>query len=190
MSDYQFTPATLRPVAGDTVNWQWAGAASHNVTAYAGATFASPTQVTGTFSQVFNGGTVKYRCTLHSLLNSDGSCTGMCGVLTDDPNFDNQPPTATIAAPAWGSPTTQPFVVSGTADDDLAVDKIELDVQDQVLLTQPVAVLPVTVASPAAHVDWSVNVDGLRPGLYELTAVATDRAGNRGQSATVLVAVA
>ncbi|HEX9712811.1 MAG TPA: Ig-like domain-containing protein [Actinomycetota bacterium] len=109
--DFRFEPYALQAFSGDTVTWNWQGTQPHNITAYSGASFASPSQRNGSFSVTFGGGTVLYRCTLHSTIDQ-GPCNGMCGIISNDVT----PPAApTIAQPAAGTTVASPVRIGGTA---------------------------------------------------------------------------
>ena len=85
--DNEFVAAGTAAVAGDTVSWKLNRSNNqHTITAYAGATFNSgPLFQSQTYSAPFDGGTVRYRCTFHSSIDSNDDCTGMCGVISDTP---------------------------------------------------------------------------------------------------------
>lgn len=96
--NFAFTPAALRATKGDNVKWSvtdwgtchWSynyetfDCGGHDITTYGGdASFASGKLTNGErYMEPFNGGTVLYRCTLHSSLYN-GVCTSMCGAMTD-----------------------------------------------------------------------------------------------------------
>lgn len=184
VDNFSFSPLVLRPTAGDTVTWTWAGG-NHNVTAYGGAAFSSGdrSEAGSMYAQAFNGGTVYYRCTLHSFPGADG-CHGMCGILTDDPNLDTQPPTATISRSDPMLFVSQPATFSGTATDDISVRSVELVISNFVLFTQPSRVVSVAI-TPGASVSWTANVSDLERGHYTVFAQATDTAGKIGQSEAI-----
>lgn len=64
VDDNLFDPEQATVSAGDSVRWEWVGAAPHNVT---GEGFQSETQTEGEFEHTFDeAGTYEYVCTLHT----------------------------------------------------------------------------------------------------------------------------
>jgi plastocyanin len=78
--DYRWRPKTLEVPTGSRVVWRIVDG-RHNVTSI-GSNWSKSTgtlRAGDSTSHRFNdGGTYRYRCTLHSTLN-DGMCSGMCG---------------------------------------------------------------------------------------------------------------
>jgi plastocyanin len=75
VGDFFFHPGSTTITKGAKVTWTWVGAIKHNVTAYnnshyrAHSLFKSRTQLTGTFSHIFNKrGTYYLRCSIHPTL--------------------------------------------------------------------------------------------------------------------------
>lgn len=101
-----FNPAVVHASAADTIRWT-VTAGGHDVVSYSGPQeFASDLMTPGDppFTQVFGGGTVLYRCQLHSSLNAGGTCNGMCGSITDQ---FGTPATPSITTPSPDSTVTQ-----------------------------------------------------------------------------------
>jgi plastocyanin len=90
-----FFPNSFTANVGDVVLWTWStGGISHNVTSVsvpAGAlTFASPTQVTGTFSYtITTAGTYGYECSIHIGSGMAGGFTvsAAAGIIEPTENF-------------------------------------------------------------------------------------------------------
>lgn len=108
----EFEPKALYAEAGDTVKW-WGLEKGHDVEGYAGAGYEKVASSGHIYSTTFGGGTVYYRCTLHSAWSWREKCTGMCGAITDR----NSPPiTPTIARPLSGDVNQNPVRISGQSD--------------------------------------------------------------------------
>jgi len=126
--DFAFSPPTINVTAGDTVQWSFAGASQHNVTAVDGS-FSSASMSTGSFSHTFSApGTYAYFCTFHG--NAQGG--GMSGTVvvaaaaptnTPQPANTREPTdtpeatstTAAASATAGASATATPIVVAPIA---------------------------------------------------------------------------
>jgi plastocyanin len=76
----QWSPATVRITAGDTIQWKAISNAPHTVTAYGGNwTFNKRLDAGGVQHRRFaHAGTFLFRCRFHSTM-SNGHCSGMCG---------------------------------------------------------------------------------------------------------------
>ena len=88
---FTFSPNNFTANIGDVVTWTWAGG-THNVTSAVvpagAATFASPTQATGTFSYtITTAGSYAYSCTIHAGSGMVGGFT-VSGVGILDPAVD------------------------------------------------------------------------------------------------------
>ncbi len=86
-----FSPNNFSANIGDVVQWTWAGG-THNVTSAVvpggAATFASPTQATGTFSYtITTAGSYGYSCTIHAGSGMVGGFT-VSGVGILEPSVD------------------------------------------------------------------------------------------------------
>ena len=113
VADFSFSPKKVVARSGDRIEWTWISG-THDVTAYANATFASGLRAGGTFSFDYAGGTVLYRCTPHSSLGAGSPpvCTGMCARITDEEEPLDPP---AIVAPLPGATTPGTVTVSGWA---------------------------------------------------------------------------
>lgn len=194
IADNHFDPPRWVAGSGETVEWRTTCSyygedectGGHNVTAYDGATFASPSPIghPGTFSVTLDSdGPIGYRCTLHSTL-SEGQCTGMCGVIAKD--ADVTPPAATITEPGNDdvilTGVTGAVPIGGTATDDVAVGTVQLTIYD--VLGRASAHQTTCTGCPGSSITWQRTLD-LMPGLYTVEARAYDSAGNSRTSARV-----
>lgn len=194
IADNYFDPPRWVAGTGDTVEWRTTCSyysddctGAHNVTAYEGAAFASPSPIghPGTFSVTLDSdGPIGYRCTFHSTL-ANGRCTGMCGVIAKD--ADITPPSAVITEPSNDQIVTLPGVtgavtIAGTATDDIAVGLVQLTLYD--VLGRPSAHQTTCTGCPGTSVTWQRVLD-LAPGVYTAEARAFDSAGNNRTSARV-----
>lgn len=89
VSNNVFTPFSFTAKVGDVVLWTWIGSTQHNVTSTSvptgAATFASPTQTTGTFSYTITvAGTYLYACLIHGP-------SGMGGIFSSSTSGINDP---------------------------------------------------------------------------------------------------
>lgn len=184
-----FSPAVLYLDPGDDVVFDWLGG-THHIAAYRNGDFDSGEQESPyRWGLPFSGGTIRYRCLVHSSLNAVAQCNGMCGILTDDASLDVQPPTGQITKPkrneaVVAAPTVdaEPFMVrfpvrvEGTASDNKAVAGIAIRWYDNAgRSSERVADCPACGATP---VTWSVEVS-LLPGTYLVEAGIADPSGNR-----------
>lgn len=185
VSSNTYTPASRQVVVGDTILWVWSSG-PHNVTAYAGASFASGDRnANSTYTQVFGGGVVKYRCTLHASLVG-GECNGMCGVITEKPS-DLTPPEVSIDRPLQGQTLTptprlqggvvNPVVIEGQASDDIGVLGVLLRLYDTTGRSQEHPTNCIGCDPPDQLVQWKFELN-LLPGSYVAEARATDTSGN------------
>lgn len=77
VADNEFNPNDIEVSAGDTVTWQFEGAAVHNVTFDDDAYEASENKKEGTHEQTFEeAGSFSYTCTLHPGMDGTVSVTG------------------------------------------------------------------------------------------------------------------
>lgn len=116
----QISPDPVIAAAGDTIRFNVINTGTHHLERYAQAggdtTLDSGELRYGSgavsYSTEFAGGTVRYRCTIHSSFDrSSGICGGMCGVLT---NEDTIPVPPVIDAPR--TIRERPATISGTAE--------------------------------------------------------------------------
>lgn len=172
--DDSFAPAIFGAVQGDRIMWTWTDTTNqHDVVAYAGDSFASPLQTAGSFSATFGGGTVSYRCTRHSGL-FDGSCSGMCGTITDDVSAPAPPE---FTQPADGATLGSDLVaIAGTASADSA----------RLALSEGSRTLADVVPSNGS---WSIT-RSFPNGEHTVRATAFDASGNPSDPATVSFHVA
>jgi plastocyanin len=81
----QFVPNSVNLVSGGTVTWSWSGN-DHDVAPVGSPTFSPAASVQNagftlgpvTFNQA---GTFRYRCTVHSTIDTYGGLSGMTGVI-------------------------------------------------------------------------------------------------------------
>ncbi len=153
-----YNPAVVHAVAGDTIQWT-VTAGAHNVVSYAGDQTFSSSMMNSTsppYSVDFTGGTVLYRCTPHSSISPSGTCSGMCGAITDRVVA---PATPDITQPAAGSNVAiNPVTIAGTGDKTTTIK-----------LKEGAADLAATIVSSGGT--WSVQVS-LSEGSHTITAQA------------------
>jgi plastocyanin len=187
VSGTSFDPAVRTIAPGDRVTFNWVDG-PHTVTAYAGDVFDSGARSSGaTYSYLYPGGApVGYRCTLHSTLSEAQECTGMCGLIQEDP-VDLLPPSAAIERPTERSvviPALQggplsPVVIEGAAGDNVSVEEVLLRIYDSLGRSSLVGASCTGCGSRVAR--WSYRAT-LAPGSYVVEAVAADSSGNLGTS--------
>ena len=111
VQDFSFSPATINISAGDSVEWTFAGAFDHNVTAVDGS-FASATMTSGSFQHTFSqAGTVAYYCTIHG----DAQGNGMAGTIVVASAATNTPQATDTPAPTNTREPTETAEASATA---------------------------------------------------------------------------
>lgn len=178
--------------SGDTIVWVW-DEGMHDVTAYQGATWASPSGLGpgSTYSVTYTGGVIRYRSTSDSSLTVAKRCSGMCGVITDQP-FDFTPPEVSIDAPReWdvlvpplapdGTGVSNPVDVVVSATDDVAVYGGVVRVYDETPRTPTDFLLDCNgCGTPAATLRRTLN---LLPGSYVVEAIVADTSGNLPRAA-------
>lgn len=206
-----YTPASAQVAPGTTITWRnddFGSRSIHTATAYYGSSFASSAVDPGTtFSTVYGGGTVLFRCLYHSTLDSMNNtltppaCSGMCGALHDTTQ-DLAPPSVSITTPD-GFIFTGGVRIDGLASDNRAVKTVAVTFR-------PVAELPVVLPAksvvaqcsgcdgPAAK--WKTfqepGVKGqapfltMPPGAYRVEALATDPHGNQASATPITIYVA
>lgn len=173
VANFAFDPTPLQADPNDQIVWTWRQG-THNVTAWAGAAFSSPSQTTGTFQATFPGGVVRYRCTLHSALVNNGTeCSGMCAVIAED---TTPPPAPSIQHPGANDTVRSPVAVSGTSSN-----------------AETITVKEGTTVLGEAHAEsngaWSVTLT-LQTGSHTLRAYARNIFGiDSGPSAPVTFVV-
>jgi plastocyanin len=159
---------------GDTLHWQWEASNEfpHTVTAYQGASFDTGLRTTGAFEWVYPGGTILYRCELHSTL-VEGECDGMCGAVVEQPA--QIPPV--ITSPLPGTTIDDSVAtLAGTADSMAAY----LWVYDGDEI----------VGSTSVYGGgWSAEVGPLAAGTHSLVAVSYDRFGEAAPSEPLPITV-
>jgi plastocyanin len=181
---FRFAPDFRILQPGDTVVWKWIDGI-HNLTSYEGAEIdtgdRSPSYQ---YRLEYNGGTIRYRCTIDSQLNGSGQCSGMCGVVSDQ-DLDLTPPAARIDAPANGEvvhplPVVNaggvlPVTIRGAAYDDRAVFDVGITLYDTA--GRPRRFVPQCLGCGTSSATWSLQLS-LLPGSYVAEATATDTGGN------------
>lgn len=181
-----FDPPGRTIAPGDRINFHWVDG-PHTVTAYLGDTFDSGSRSTGaSFSYVYPGGdAVKYRCTLHSTISQTGECSGMCGVIDENP-IDLLPPNVVIERPTErailtpmpqadpGAPLA-PVLIEGAAGDNVSVFAVSLRIYDTLGRASLVAADCEGCGSRVAR--WT-HRSFLPPGSYVIEAIAADSSGN------------
>jgi hypothetical protein len=101
---------------------------------------------------------------------------GGLGQYYDNP--DTSPPTVAVTAPASGATVSNTFSVTGTTADNIAVSKVELQLDSGAF----------QMASGTTRWTYSLNTKELTNGSHSLTARATDSSGNT-QTASISVRV-
>jgi len=188
-----FSPDVSFLDAGTDVTFDWVQG-EHRLRAYRGATWDSGLRASpATFQIPFTGGTVRYRCTIHSRIDASGSCLGMCGIITDDPDIDLTRPIVEVTAPRSGEvlvpvPVVDsgrrairfPVRIEGRALDDTIVEAVGVRWWDNAGRSFDV-VADCDDCTEAASVSWFTEVS-LLPGTYLVEASAADPSGNRAFS--------
>ncbi|MGH2830937.1 MAG: hypothetical protein ACRDJM_10690, partial [Actinomycetota bacterium] len=163
------------------------------VTAYYGASFASSAVTYNrTFTTMYTGGTVGYRCLYHSSLDTrvtPEACTGMCGTI-HDATQDLQAPTVSITTDN-GFFFTGAVRVDGIAQDNRAVRSVVVRIRPvleipSVLVTRQSIADCVGCEGPSVlwtarsrpGVDTHAPFLNLPPGQYRVEADAVDPSGN------------
>lgn len=99
---------------------------------------------------------------------SGNAATATAVVTVANVVADTTPPTVVFASPGAGATVAGTVPMSGTADDNASVAKMEVRVDSG----------PWTVASGTASWSWSWATSGVPAGAHTLTARATDASGN------------
>lgn len=190
--DYFFAPAgKVLPAGSQVVLLNRSPQGDHQIQAYSGASFTTNVLKPGRGTIVsFPGGSVLYRCVLHSTLDynrSPAGCSGMCGVLQSNP--DDTPPQVRITTPN-DYRYTGAVRVDGRATDDYAVVQV-------IVTFTPVAYAPLAYAPKStravcygcgqASLTWRATETSLQAGRYEVVAHAVDAAGNMTTSDPVTI---
>lgn len=157
-----FTPADLSAAAHDTIRWEVTEGA-HTIQGYQGAFYTSPVLTPGdVHTEQFPGGTVKYRCEIHSTLDPETEvCSGMCGTITGPPPAIEAP---VITAPTAGQVIEYPQLwVRGTGPADA----------EQVRITEGQVIL---AYAPVVGGSWEIYLP-FQNGTHTLRATSVDPAG-------------
>lgn len=201
VSNGSISPDVLFLDPGADVLFDWRQG-EHHLVAYREASWDSGEQPTpNTFRVPFDGGTVRYRCTIHSRIDSGGICNGMCGIITDDPDLDITRPLVEVTSPRRGQIVVPlpapdlarrsvrfPVRIEGRAQDNVDVTAVGVRLWDNAGRSfDLVAECPGCKKVPA--VTWYVDVS-LLPGTYLLEASAADAMANRGYSSRQMFIVA
>jgi plastocyanin len=186
VSSNSFDPPGRTVSPGDRLNFAWIDG-THTVTAYAGDTFDSGSRGPGSsFAYIYPGGaTVKYRCSLHGTISDTGECTGMCGVIDENP-IDLIPPSVVIERPterAVVTPTPQvdpgeplaPVIIEGAAGDNVSVYAVSVRIYDT--LGRASLYAATCEGCGSRVVRWN-HRSLLPPGSYVVEAIAADASGN------------
>lgn len=186
--NYRFHEDVLEAQAGRQIQWRWTHG-GHTVTALDGSFDSGLREAGAEFSATFQGGVLRYRCTVHSLIDPQtGACEGMCGIVTD-PFRDDAPPRAVIQRPHDGDVLvvvprlrtewlTHDVEFVGTVVDDVAVSAVSLRVFN------PLGWRDYSVTCTGCgtrNASWSRTVD-LVPGRYLAQLRAADPSANVGTS--------
>lgn len=182
----RFQPDVLVAWPGTDVDFSWVHG-GHTVTDLGMGFDSGLRQEGATFRVGFEGGTLRYRCTIHSQIEpSSGQCQGMCGVITEQ-LLDYEPPSIQVSAPRAGEIVlANPRVIGapsavkfrGSAWDDRAVAAVRLRVRD-VLAWKEYSVTCFGCGTPTAV--WETSLS-LLPGRYQVQATAADPSSNIGRS--------
>ncbi|GAC1424637.1 MAG: hypothetical protein NVSMB57_16660 [Actinomycetota bacterium] len=210
-----FDPRVPLPVAaGVTLTWTHLdGVESHQIESYYGQAFGSPRLARGdSFSVTYAGGTLLYRCVLHSTLekrfvNGPPVCTGMCGAI-HDASDDAIPPAISITTKN-GFVFTGAVRIDGVASDNRAVVEVRVRIipviespptlqtrggfSDAVSAMNPCGGCDgpkaAWVVRQLADINTSSPVLSLPPGQYRVEASAFDPHDNEGVATPISIYV-
>ena len=144
--------------------WQRNGA---NINGATGATYATPLTTSADNGASF---TVV-------VSNSAGSVTSNSATLTV--TSDTTPPTVSITSPTSGTTVSGTVVVTASASDNTAVASVQFQADGT----------NIGAADTTSPYSFSLNTTTLSNGSHDLTAIATDTAGNQATSSVVVVTV-
>lgn len=192
-----FTERVTIAVASDPVTIAFRDGI-HNVSSYTGQPISTGDRASGSqVSVIFNGGTTKFRCVIHSSLTETGVCSGMCGWLSDKP-VDLQPPSVMITQPTQRQVVVPTPSVNernqivnvvdfkGAAVDETSLYGVGLRIYDVAGRAKD---YPATCdGCPLWYGEWSARVT-LTPGYYSVRAIAADSAGNISTPAQIQIVV-
>ncbi len=96
--------------------------------------------------------------------------------VIEEPTGDTMPPTITIDEPLTNTVVEGIVAVKGKAADDVMLAKVEVSIDAQALEV------------PAGTTDWTYTFDSTTHvnGPHEITAIATDTSGNKGETSITL----
>lgn len=190
--DYFFAPGgNILPAGSNVVLFNRSSQGDHEIQAYYGASFHTDLLRPGRGTIVsYPGGTVLYRCVLHSTLTygqTPPSCSGMCGVLQSEQDY--VPPAVTITTPD-AYRFTGAVRIDGRATDDRSVVQVYLTFTP--LLYAPyVSAAHNTRATcygcGLPSLTWRATETSLQAGRYEVRAHAVDAGGNTSTSAPITI---
>lgn len=194
INDYFFAPGGAIAAPGSqVVLYNAAGQGEHQIEAYDGAAWTTNLLKPGRGTMVsYNGGTVLYRCKLHSTLDisrNPPACSGMCGVLQSEPDY-------TAPQVRVTTPTDYRFSgavrIDGVATDDRAVVHVFTTfkpVAQIPFVFQPKTTRATCYGCGQRSLTWRATETSLQAGRYEVRAHAVDAAGNQAESEPITVLV-
>jgi len=177
-----FTPEVRTGIeAGDTVLFRWLDG-FHNVVSLQNGDFESGIRGAGEeFEVAYDGGIVRYRCSIHSRLFDGFRCTGMCGVLTDRP-LESTPPSSSVDRPDMYQlhvpqlPSVNAEVtLSGTAADDTELWGVMVRVYDTT--GKATEYMGACTGCGTMEATWTLTRN-FAPGSYVAESIAVDASGN------------
>ena len=189
-----YSPETTHVDPGEPVQFQWLHG-GHSVTALNGSFDSGVRGAGATMVITFDGGSLAFRCTLHSTIDASGQCNGMCGEVTEATR-DFAPPRASVTEPADGrlvvgrrgvGSVLAAVSFRGSATDDRIVANVRLRLRrPPTTAWQEHSTFCQGCGTASAY--WNASV-ALLAGRYEAQVIASDASANVGRSATITFVV-
>lgn len=178
ISDFSFTPAEVKVVAGQPVTWQNSSATEHTVTADDGSFASDPLGLNDQFGNVFSApGTYAYHCTIHPRMTGTVVVTAAAPTATPKGTPPPTPPAGTLP-PDFNTPVPIPTAVPtvGATTAPTAIATATLDAAATATPVGPLTSSPTATPPPGEAVSEgsgpSTSLLGLAALLIAAGAVA------------------